>query len=355
MKVHKLALLIIVQVCAWNAEAQSSVTMYGRVSGALNYTNHMAQPGGGSASEFSFGSYQWGTSFLGLMGDEYLGSGYHAVFHLEDQFFSGDGTPVSNILWNRLAQIGIAKDGWGTLLLGRAMALTDGESYYLDPMQMQIISIGTLANGRNWGTRGNNITFNSSRFNGFSFRLQAGLGNEPGDFSANRQLSASVAYTGGDLDARAIYEEIRDAKGSFDNLYSASRLYVAGASYTIGSLKLFGGYTGIRAGGNVVADASNPTGSTKNDMIWGGANYAITPELNLIGGVYQAWTNRNGGSATLAAVGVTYFVSKKTMLSATVGTVFNKGNAVFPVENGTPGPVAGGSQQAVYVGMVNSF
>jgi predicted porin len=165
----------------------------------------------------------------------------------------------------------------------------------------------------------------------------------------------SANYVSAGLDVRAIYEEIRGSDGKLNNLYSASRLYVAGASYTWQNLKLFFGYSGIRSNGSTDADSSNPSASTRSDMLWGGANYAITPELELLGGVYRVWVNNDGGSATLAAFGATYLLSKRTMLSATVGTVFNNGRAIFPVEYGTAGPQPGGNQQGVYVGMVNSF
>src|SRR5256885_12332577 len=72
--------------------------------------------------------------------------------------------------------------------------------------------------------------------------------------SAGRQAAASVGYEQGPLVLKAFYEEIRDGNGAFASLYKASRLYTVGATYRVGGLKLFTGYSQIRSGALTVAD-----------------------------------------------------------------------------------------------------
>lgn len=64
------------------AAAQSSVTLYGRVGGGIDYTNKIATPNG-TAGNLQYGGNQWGTSIWGLKGSEDLGGGLSAVMNLE--------------------------------------------------------------------------------------------------------------------------------------------------------------------------------------------------------------------------------------------------------------------------------
>ena len=59
--------------------------------------------------------------------------------------------------------------------------------------------------------------------------------------------------------------------------------------------------------------------------------------------------------STLGVVGADYLLSKRTILYATVGSMFNGGNAAFPVEVSDAQPRPGGSQQGAYFGLVHYF
>lgn len=347
------ALGLALGMTAGTAQAQS-LTMYGRVIAGVDYVNHVAAQNGESNDVLRFGSNQWGISMWGLKGDEDLGGGLHAVMNLENMFTSGDGS--SNGLFNRYAVVGLSGDSWGTLLLGRAMSLTDGEGWAIDPTGMQAMGVETLVYGRNWGPRSNAITFNSARFGGFAFRLQTGLSDVAGDFRANRQMSASVSYTNGPLDVRALYEEIRDADGKFSGLYTASREYMIGGSYQVGAAKVYAGYSLIASSGaDTVADVSNPAGATRNQMEWLGVNYQVGVALQLIAAVYHANLNHGGGNGTLGVIGADYLLSKRTILYASAGSMFNGGRAAFPVEVADAGPQPGHTQQGAYFGIVHYF
>lgn len=336
------------------AMAQSNVTIYGRIAGGVDFMNKIALPGGGTGSTARYGSGQWGTSWWGIKSTEDLGGGMKAVVNLESAFATGTGS-TGEYLFNRFAYVGLSSADMGTVTLGRSMGLPDSEIGSLDPMEYQATSLGTLQNGRIWGSRTSAITYTSPQWGGFSLRAQMGLNGTAGNFNSGKQIGTSLTYQSGPLVLKGLYEEIRSSTGEFNSLYEASKMYVAGGTYQIGDLKLSAGYVLTRSGSQTVATADNPTASNKQQLVWIGGQYRISPALQLNTGLYRANRNNNGGNGTLLAVGADYYLSKRTMLYGTVGTVRNGGGAAFSVEAGSDRPLAGSSQQGLYTGIVHWF
>ncbi len=98
VRLWKAAGLLLVTSGAW---AQTSVTMYGRIDGGIEYLNHIANGTGGSASRWSAEGGDWGTSMWGLKGNEDLGAGLSAVFDLETAIQIMNGTTGGGRLWSR--------------------------------------------------------------------------------------------------------------------------------------------------------------------------------------------------------------------------------------------------------------
>ena len=73
-KLTLLVALAAIGIC--NANAQSSVTLYGRVAAGIDYVTNVATPTGQSNNNLRFGSNQYGYSWFGLKGDEDLGGGF---------------------------------------------------------------------------------------------------------------------------------------------------------------------------------------------------------------------------------------------------------------------------------------
>ncbi|MGF6755077.1 porin [Paraburkholderia sp. GAS42] len=348
------ATLLAVGVC--NANAQSSVTLYGRIASGFDVVTNVATSNGQSATNYRFGSNQYGISWWGLTGKEDLGGGLQAEFKLESMFTAGTGQLPGQSLFNRYAYVGLDKDGWGGLWAGQVMSLTDEIGFYLDPFGEQATGIANFAKGRAWGSRSNTLTYNSPKWAGFSFRLQNGFGNQAGDFRANRQASASATYSIAGFNAFGVYEEIRDANGKFSSLYSASREYMIGGTYQFSALKFYTGYQLlVSSGTDTVADATNPTGATRNQQEWLGATYQVNPALAFQVAWYHGNVNHGGGSGNLGVIGTTYNLSKRTFLYATFGAMFNGGNASFPVETADSLPLPGHNQQGAYFGMMHYF
>lgn len=88
------------------AYSQTSVTLYGRLDAGLEYLNHVNNGAGGSSSRWSAEGGDWGTSMLGLKGNEDLGGGLNAIFNLETGLQVMNGTTSGGRLWSRRAFAG---------------------------------------------------------------------------------------------------------------------------------------------------------------------------------------------------------------------------------------------------------
>lgn len=346
--------LFAASICS--AHAQSSATLYGRVGSGFDFVSNVATASAQSKNVYRFGSNQYGISWWGLKGSEDLGGGLHAVFNLESMFSAGTGQLPGDSLFNRYAYVGLASDRLGSLWVGRAMSLTDETGFYLDPLGEQSIGIATLVYGRSWGSRANTVTYNSLKYGGLEFRGQYGFGNEAGNYRGSRQMSASASYTVGGLNLRGVYEEIRDANGKFSSLYSASREYMAGGTFTWEQIKILGGFEQlVSSGHDTIAEANNPTASTRSQQEWLGVNWQASAALLLRAGVFHANVNNGGGSGTLGVVGADFYISKRTSFYGTFGAMFNGGSAAFPVETADQTPLAGHHQQGGYFGVMHYF
>lgn len=338
------------------AIAQGSITLYGRINTSLDFVTNEATASG-SSNVFRFGDNRFAGSWWGLLGDEDLGGGTHAVFRLESMFSPATGKLVEDpSAFDRYAYVGLSNNTYGSIWLGRSMSLTDTLGAAIDPFGEQEIGIGTFAKGRAWGSRANTATYNSPEWGGFSFRLQNGFGNDANGFQNNRQFSASATYALKNFTAYGVYEEIRDANGNFSGLYTASREYMAGATYKLNTLMFYAGYQQLASSGqDTVADATNPLAATRNQQEWIGLTYQTTPSLQLQAAWFHANVNHGGGVGNLGVIGASYALSKRTVLEGTFGAVFNGGKAAFALETGDTGPEQGKNQQGGYVGIVHTF
>ncbi|WP_459572620.1 hypothetical protein [Cupriavidus sp. 8B] len=73
-----------------------------------------------------------------------------------------------------------------------------------------------------------------------------------------------------------MYEEIRDANGSFADLYATSREYALGGAYQAGSVKVRRLQHDTLGGGATIATANNPTASNRPELNWLGAAWPAT-------------------------------------------------------------------------------
>jgi predicted porin len=207
------------------AHAQSSVTLYGKIEDGFNYTTNAR---GNSALQMQSG-YDYGSRW-GLKGSEDLGSGYRAIFQLENGFDVNTGKlKQGGREFGRQAYVGIASAKFGTLTIGRQY----------DP-SVDIFSPMT-ANG-NWS--------------GYLFAHPYDNDNTDYSFRANNAVKYVTPTIGG-FSAEAMYAFSNQAGGFANN-----RLYGFGAQYQNSGLKVGASYLKLN---NASTLASGALGAVTND------------------------------------------------------------------------------------------
>ncbi|KVE39509.1 porin [Burkholderia sp. TSV86] len=352
------------------AHAQSSVTLYGRLDAGIEYINGLAGANGQKTSRWRAESGDWGTSLWGLKGTEDIGGGNKVVFQLEGSFNTMDGSgPGGGSIWNRWATVGLSNDAYGTLLLGRELAIANGV-WDFDPFGQSAWSTASLVRGRNWNKTSNNISYQSPKFYGFDVYGQYSLSNATnwngnGTTGQGRSAGLQLTYTNSLFQVRGIYDEARNpANGKLDDVFNYSREYFAGVNVFLGQFKLQAAYQASHADGAPPANQ----GITGTQQVWGGVTWQATPAAALIAAVYHVNANHGGGNANIYTLGGTYNLSKRTLLDFQVATVRNSKNANFGLEAnnaGPGGPIQGGgyndnplpghSQTGFYAGIQHLF
>ncbi|KQM78439.1 porin [Xylophilus sp. Leaf220] len=331
---------------AW---AQSSVTIYGRVVGGVEYVDKIRDTTTGQTGSLTRAAdNQWGTSMLGFKGSEDLGGGLKANFLLESGFGLKTGNTNGAAFFNRRSYVGLSSASWGSFRLGKNLLISN-DVWNLDPTGQQFISSSTLVRGRNWQGASNVIEYSTPDLAGFNATAQIGLGEQVGSTKPLSTAGVSVSYIHQDLELRGIYSQRRDQNGLYTNPYTFSKEGIVGGTYRFGPAKVFAAYDHITAGDGPV------TGPTKVKHGWVGVRYDVNGALQLIGAAYRVDTDRVDGKATLLMVGADYYLSKRTFLYASLGGVNNAGNGNFAADVSVNGPGAGRSQRAVYAGMGHSF
>src|SRR5471032_28076 len=185
------------------ASAQSSVTLYGRADGGVEYLNHIANGTGGNASRWSAEGGDWGTSMLGFKGTEDLGGGNSALFDLETALQLMNGTTGGGKMFSRRAYVGLKNETWGQLQAGRNLFIDSDGVWEFDPFVQQAVSAASLVRGRNWQQTSNNFEYHSPVWHGLDAQGQYAFGNQTsgfnngaqGDFGRSDGIMRSVEHT----------------------------------------------------------------------------------------------------------------------------------------------------------------
>jgi predicted porin len=381
----KLIAVAVMAAATTAAHAQSSVTLYGRIDNGIQYETGI--PGGHA---WAAQSGNWGCSWFGLQGAEDIGGGTKTVFQLEGQLNTMTGASAGN-LFGRHATVGLTNDHWGLFKLGNLGAgELSQDSWGTDPQLMQRYAISTLVRGRNWASTSNGAEYNSPvLLGGLVLKGQYSLTNSTSWNQApvnsagvptgqGRTNAVEGIYTWGSGDFRVIYDEVRGANGSFNNVYSASRSVLAGGTYVFGPVKLYAGYQHLSAPDATnasvgVSNASQPLGVSAPTSVnheWFGAAWQVTTPTALTAAVYHANANNGNGNATLFTLAATYALSKRTFLYTEAGYVHNSSTSNLNLGNGPYGnnnfnpvtgtssnsnPDYGHSQTGVFAGIMTSF
>lgn len=347
--------IAVLGACDSQANAQSNVTIYGRVVDGINYqSNQNTGSVDSNGKTIVGGTWRvdgnvWGSSMFGLRGTQDLGGGLKALFVLENGFDGSTGVVNGGSgLWTRRSLVGLS-GRFGTLKLGRNLSLSSDLAWYLDSGGQQAMGTATLVKGRNWPTYDNEIDYATPDMGGFSAQIVYGMDEIAGSTKKGSNAAIALAYVQPGYELRAMYDVANDVNGQYSSLFQYSRELTLGGTATVGKVKLFVGYQSLSAPA-VIASQGNPD---KAVQFWLGATYQVTPTLTLIGGAYHVNLNQHTGSADLFMLGANYSMSKRTLLYANIGTVRNGAQTSFAVETGTS--VTGQNQHAFYSGVSHSF
>lgn len=335
------------------SNAQSSVTIYGRVDSGLD----VSKSNRGTLSRVVSGGVAG--SRLGFQGSEDLGSGLRAVFRLESGFNIDDGMQgQGGRVFGREAWVGISSTTFGTVTLGRI-----GVPYFINQpfidafvwagaggiaaltrstgaAQRQILT--TAINAR----ADNAVNYTPPTFNGLSMRVLASVGE--GSPALGRSYGASFRYTGGRLDVLGAYNRQLGSNNSNGSVRAAS----VGGSYDFRVAKVYAGFT--RESNDCRSCAVTPPGgaSTAIFTLVPGAvdqdfrliNLGIRVPFGAFTAIAQAvriqdrsnyTTNPGGRDGTWIAAGGEYALSKRTLLHASVGTIGNQHGSNYAIGSGS--------------------
>lgn len=358
------------------AMAQSSLNLYGSVdAGILSVSNigagtagYLPSPAsGGSAVRFKDGGL--GASNWGLKGQEDLGGGWQASFQLQGNVNIKDGTTgganssTGVSFFNQMAVVGLS-GGLGSLKAGRqvspmywAMASTDarGARYFGSALTglvgMNSASRAWIGNNSNvaFGTiyNDNALVYTTPQWSHVTLNFAYALGETAGSAKAGAQQTVTALYDAHGLKLSALYyngygnnfgvartlytaasggnaaaADAAVAAAGFTPTANTNRLTALGALYNWGSVTLSGQYYK----GRNPAHAIVPGGSDSLDMWTLAGSWRAAPNVNVSAGYYAIKDNKNlGNKATQLAVGVDYYLSKRSILYAQAAKVTNKG------------------------------
>jgi predicted porin len=192
------------------AHAQSSVTMYGLLDEGLNFMNNV-----NGGQNYQVRSGDTAGSRFGITGTEDLGSGYKAIFKLENGFDMSSGNlGQGDRMFGRQAYVGLSSNQFGTITLGRQYdptvdmfsALTAAGNWAGD-----VAAVPFDNDNSDWDFRINNsVKYVSPTISGFTGEAMYGFSNTSGGFADNRVISAAGQYQMGGLTAAVAYMRIDD-------------------------------------------------------------------------------------------------------------------------------------------------
>jgi len=243
------------------AGAQTSVTLYGIADGGFGYTQfkdknpaataaraanaNLPAPSGDRARQTGLSSSNQSTSVWGILGEEDLGGGLRAGFHLESGWDLMTGhLNADNKLFNEVAILSLSGDSWGTLAFGRQytwgaqympyIIAAHGDDFSLGHVGASFTAAGTP-------THDNTISYETPEFAGFQLGLGYSFntdGAQPYRVSGTPNtdasaFSAALRYSTGPLTLGASYDQLNTfADPTLPNPGKLrAKAWILGASY----------------------------------------------------------------------------------------------------------------------------
>ena len=346
-----------------SALAQSTV-IYGLIDVAIEHVTNVGPSGTGlNRMPSATGSLP---SRVGFRASEDLGDGLSAVVVLEQGFAPDMGSfTQGGRAFGRQSFVSFVGP-WGLLAVGRQYTMLYWSILDADILGTNIYGSGSLDAYIPNARADNAVTYRGT-FLGLTVGATFSLGRdgvnagspagtncagESSDARECREWSALLKYDRPSWGAALAFDEIRGGPGAFANLTSSSlrdrRLSVNGY-VDLASVRVAAGLVRRDNDGSAVAPGS--------DLWYLGALYAPTPTLRIEAEAFRLVFNGNVNRATLLAGRVTYSLSKRSALYATLGHIDNAGALALSVSAGAPGsnPQPGTGQIGMAMGVRHSF
>lgn len=355
------ALALGAALLASQASAQTSVQVYGLIDSALaRITN--ADAAGNAVTKMPSAT---GTlpSRIGFRGSEDLGNGLQAFFVLESGF--GPDTGMSgqgNRLFGRGANVGL-KGKWGALTLGRQNNMTAYATLKSDILGPQLFSIssidlylpnarsdnaiGYLGTAAGW-TLGATYSVGRDASSAGGAAATNCAGEVAGNAKACRQYTALLGYDNTRFGVTASYDRLYGHTGAANGLTS-SRNH---DTYTTINGYLMLGTTKV-GGGVIDRELDAAAGRMDSVLYYLGASHPLGAFV-IDAQVAKRDTRRSDNDVTLLAARLSYALSKRTLLYASVARIDNDGSSAVALDlGGTVG--VGMAQNGVMTGIRHSF
>lgn len=316
------------------AQAQSSVAISGWLDvGVMKKTGGAWEVGTPSRNNIAFS------------GSEDLGGGLQANFKLSHRFELDSGaveaSDAARPFWKGESTVGL-KGSFGSVRLGRALTPLWNQGWNFDPWYnfdriaspqwwQFVPDFLSHPQTREYSRLNNGIFYDSPSLGGLTVHLSLGL--DKADTDPSRSVGASVNYSAGDLSLML---------GAERNSQKDTAVFL-GAAYAFGSLRLSAGYSSVSLDPAGIiyssawtnwAGASDP--KTKRTSAQLGASYGMGPHtvragigrdfqgatsfFNYIGSTFNNAGTGFSGPSTMASLGYSYSLSKRTSVYADLST-----------------------------------
>jgi predicted porin len=336
------------------AHAQSGVTLFGVLDTGLLYTSKTLNARGDANAGKQFSLIDGGTSYsqFGFFGTEDLGDGLAVKFKLESGISLANGSLAhcNGNFFGCEAWIALNSRA-GEFKAGLQFSPFFLALYASDPRGMSFFGSGGVTLVDNFlGTSifaANSVSYTSPELWGLQASVLYSLGGQPGNFQAGRQYSASIKYQYAGLMINAAVFD--GNSGGANPTPTPTNLHAEGR--TLGAAFKFGALTAKASFANYKV-----AGSFNNNVYGGGLSWFVMPTLDLDGGVWvTSDRNHTANHSLLTAMGLNYFLSKRTVLYGQMAFVTNHGamNTGLSVNGALFG--AHGTTLGATVGIRHSF
>jgi predicted porin len=333
----KVLSLMVGAAFAQAASAQGNVTIFGSLDMGVR-----AIKNSGSSAFTSVGDQGNLANRLGFKGEEDLGDGLKATFHLETGILPDTGESIGQSFgigfWNRQATVGL-KGSWGEIRLGRDWTASYASMWVYDPSY----GFGVTDTTHVSHNTGQPTYFWTN--NAISYFLPGGLGGfygqvmvAPGEGSTNgKYAGARVGYTSGPFDVSV-------GAGAQDVVGGKFKVFNVGASYDFGVAKVSGLYNQEK-----VIDAKE-TRLVVGVTVPMGTNYAFASFARSSVADYPGFSG-----ATQIGVGYVHALSKRTAVYGSVAVLDNRATGQLSTTNigsfGATPPTPGGQSRGAELGL----